>query len=48
MKIYVVKYLMDHEEEVIIDSVWAKEENAVKQAALVEGWYIDMWIEDLP
>ena len=37
MKVYVVKYLMDYEEEIIVDSVWAKEESAVKQAALVEG-----------
>lgn len=37
MKVYVVKYIMLFEDEVIIDSVWAKEENAVKQAAMVDG-----------
>lgn len=48
MKVYVVKYLMDYEEVIIVDSIWSKEENAIKQASRVKGWYTEMWIQDLP
>ena len=47
MKVYVVEFLFN-DEEVVLDSIWSEEEGAASRATKIGGWYIDMWIEDLP